>query len=252
MCCVLSMGVKNRLRNFPPLRNNPVCNPELGSSGTLSVSICLPHVQYCYHAVWCVYLQERAINEIKDLQNPERVKRNPQPTPPRIRKKKKTSGKRRRSGMSKWERLIVKAYTEAKNSDNVEHTSTSTGWAIIAVHSIPCTIMYNTSQSWWLVLGESVVNLKSCLNLSERNFVLLHVHLQFQNDDHHYNDIITGSKDHFSTWRLHYYAVTLVSHLACNAMSFFWQIITSRAYIIYMHDVVAYKDCSSVGVNSLK
>ena len=85
-----------------------------------------------YRLLWlnrCIspHFQERAINEVKKLQEePKKTRVKPSAAP---RKKRTVKGKRKR-GVSKWKRLIAEACMEAKaedNDGNDDDSVTSTG-----------------------------------------------------------------------------------------------------------------------------
>ena len=70
-------------------------------------------------------LQERAIKEVKKLQDPNKAREDQQQVAPP--EKRKVKGRRRKRGRSKWERMVRKAFKEAEDNDLIELTANSTG-----------------------------------------------------------------------------------------------------------------------------
>ena len=80
----------------------------------------------CAHINECgCSLQERAINDVKKLQEPSKAGEDKRQVA--LPEKSKVKRRRRKRGKSKWERMVKKAFQEAEDSDDVELTASSTG-----------------------------------------------------------------------------------------------------------------------------
>ena len=76
-------------------------------------------IQYCFH-----HTQERAINMVKKLQAEPEIHLTPLPSP--TLSKKKVKGRKTRH-VSKWKRLVAKAFRDSDSDKSEETAAASTG-----------------------------------------------------------------------------------------------------------------------------